>query len=200
MTNSNMDRMNAWYQDKCYLYDTGIIDDDEPEDLVKTIRSAIMQYGVRVILIDNLMSAIDLDVNENTEKYDRQSRFVKKLARLAMQYEVLILLVAHRRKNGYTSDTNDEVSGSADITNLAGIVMSYDRDKELPPTQRRLVVSKSRLMGKLCLDGYVMDYDERSKRIYGLGDELNREFGWQKAETFEPAEGMVPFDEEISFE
>lgn len=55
-------------------------------------------------------------------------------------------------------------------------------------------------MGKLCLDGYVMDYDERSKRIYGLGDELNREFGWQKAETFEPAEGMVPFDEEISFE
>ena len=77
--------------------------------------------------------------------------------------------------------------------------MSYDRDKELPPTQRRLVVSKSRLMGKLCLDGYVMDYDERSKRIYGLGDELNREFGWQKAETFEPGGGMVPFDEEISF-
>ena len=47
VTNSNMDRMNAWYQDKCYLYDTGIIDDDEPEDLVKTLRSAIMQYGVR---------------------------------------------------------------------------------------------------------------------------------------------------------
>ena len=200
VTNSNMDRINAWYQDKCYLYDTGIIDDDEPEDLVKTLRSAIMQYGVKVILIDNLMTAIDLDVDENTEKYDRQSRFVKKLARMAMQYEVLILLVAHRRKNVYTNDTNDEVSGSADITNLAGIVMSYDRDKELPPTQRRLVVSKSRLMGKLCLDGYVMDYDERSKRIYGLGDELNREFGWQKAETFEPAEGMVPFDEEISFE
>lgn len=200
VTNSNMDRINAWYQDKCYLYDTGIIDDDEPEDLVKTLRSAIMQYGVKVILIDNLMTAIDLDVDENTEKYDRQSRFVKKLARMAMQYEVLILLVAHRRKNVYTNDTNDEVSGSADITNLAGIVMSYDRDKELPPTQRRLVVSKSRLMGKLCLDGYVMDYDERSKRIYGFGDELNREFGWQKAGDFELVEGMIPFDEEISFE
>ncbi len=34
---------------------------------MKTIRSAIMQYGVRVILIDNLMTAIDLDVDENTE-------------------------------------------------------------------------------------------------------------------------------------
>ncbi len=201
VTNSNMDRINAWYQDKCYVYDTGIIEEDEPEDLTRTIREAIMQYGIKVVLIDNLMTAIDLDADGSAEKYDRQSRFVKKLARLAMQYEVLILLVAHRRKNGFAGDANDEVSGSADITNLAGIVMSYDRDKELLQTQRRLVVSKSRLLGKLCLDGYVLDYDDRSKRIYGMGDELNREFGWQGEVDFEAVDEETPFDGEIiSFE
>ena len=90
---------------------------------------------------------------------------------------------------------------SADITNLAGIVMSYDRDKELLQTQRRLVVSKSRLLGKLCLDGYVLDYDDRSKRIYGMGDELNREFGWQGEVDFEAVDEETPFDGEIiSFE
>ena len=70
-----------------------------------------MQYGIKVVLIDNLMTAIDLDADGSAEKYDRQSRFVKKLARLAMQYEVLILLVAHRRKNGFAGDANDEVRG-----------------------------------------------------------------------------------------
>lgn len=196
VTNSNSDLLNAWYQDKCFLYDTSIVDDDEQEDLIQTIRDAIMQYGVQVILVDNLMTAIDLDAQAGTEKYDRQSIFVKKLARIAMQFQVLILLVAHRRKGSFSGDANDEISGSADITNLAGVVMSYDRDKELPANQRRLVVSKSRLIGKLCLDGFVMNYDEKSRRIYGEGDDLYQEFGWKSTDDFVSVENS-PFDMEM---
>lgn len=178
ITNSRSELINAWYRDKCFIYDSSIIDDDEGEDLLKTIEKAVMQYGIKVVLIDNLMTAIDLDIDRRSDKYDRQSNFVKKLAKLSLTYDLIIMLVAHRRKNTGGSDANDEVSGSADITNLAGTVLSYDRDKDLPDTQRKLIVSKYRLTGKLCLDGYVLDYDEKSKRIYGEDDDLYKNYGW----------------------
>lgn len=197
VTNSNADLLNEWYQDRCFLYDTSLVEEDEQEDLIKTIRDAVMQYGIQVVLVDNLMTAIDLDAQTGTEKYDRQSKFVKKLARLAMQFQILILLVAHRRKGGQGGDANDEISGSSDITNLAGVVLSYDRDKELPADQRRLVVSKSRLAGKLCLDGFIMHYDEKSKRIYGEDDDLYKEFSWNTQE-FEPVTEN-PFTEMVDF-
>lgn len=154
-----------------------------------------MQYGIKVILIDNLMTAIDLDASPESDKYERQSKFVKKLAKIATKYDVLIILVAHRRKNGYTTDANDEVSGSADITNAAGVVMSYDRDTELPQDQRKLILSKSRIIGKLNYDGYILQYDEKSKRIFSNAEELNRRYGWEKENNgfYESAEGDVVF-------
>ena len=190
ITNSRSELINAWYRDKCFIYDSSIIDDDEGEDLLKTIERAVMQYGIKVVLIDNLMTAIDLDIDRRSDKYDRQSNFVKKLAKLALTYDLIIMLVAHRRKNTGGNDANDEVSGSADITNLAGTVLSYDRDKSLPDTQRKLIISKYRLTGKLCLDGYVLDYDEKSKRIYGEDDDLYKNYGWNTVYD----EEETPFD------
>lgn len=80
-----------------------------------------------------------------------------------------------------TTDVNDEVSGSGDITNMATVVVSYDRDKELDQSQRRLVLSKSRIVGKLNYEGYILQYDEKSKRIFSSADELHRKFGWEKS-------------------
>ena len=152
-----------------------------------------MQYGIEIVVIDNLMTAIDLDNDKDQDKYNKQSRFVKKLTKIALRYKVLILLVAHRRKNGFSNDANDEVSGSADITNLAGIVMSYDRDKELPQDQRRLVVSKSRLIGKLNFEGFILQYDDKSKRIFSSQDELEYCYGWEKEEFISTSDGEVVF-------
>lgn len=193
ITNQNTSLINNWYRDQLYLYDTRIIETEEQEDIIKTIRNTILQYGVKVILIDNLMTAIDLD-QENAEKYDKQSNFVKKLAHIALKYDVLILLVAHRRKNKFSEDANDEISGSGDITNLAGVVVSYDRDKELLETQRKLVLSKSRLIGRLKLDGFVLDYDERSKRIYGAKDDFNKQYSWDQSDGFIDIDMEIPFD------
>ncbi len=194
ITRQNQQLINAWYQDKAYIYDSRIVETDEQEDLLKTLERVIMQYGIKVILIDNLMTALDLDAEKYTDRYDRQSSFVKRLTKLALRYDVIILLVAHRRKNGYSADANEEVSGSSDITNLAGVILSYDRDKELPTQQRRLIVSKNRLFGKLELKGFVLDYEERSKRIYGWGDSVNRQYSWDKSDGFIPVEDMeIPF-------
>ena len=132
-------------------------------------------------MLDNLMTALDLEPGKAFDKYDRQSLFVKKLARMALKYNALILLVAHKRKNNFSSNENDEISGSGDISNLATITIAYEKDKELLPDQRRLKVSKNRLFGKTQTKGYVLDYDEKSKRIYGLGDDLGFDYGWDQS-------------------
>ena len=201
ISNSNQELINAWYRDKAYIYDSRIIEGDEREDLLKSITRSIMQYGVKVVLIDNLMTAMYIDEKQGSDKYDQQGRFVRELTKIALRYDVLILLVAHRRKNAFTQDANDEVSGSGDITNLAGITLSYDRGSKdeiekgyLDETQRKLIIAKNRLFGKVNLSGIVLSYDEKSKRIYGPKDDVNREFSWNKADGFMSVGDMeIPF-------
>ena len=178
------------------MYDNSFLEDDETESLIDTVKNVIMQYGVRVILLDNLMTAIDLEDSSTTDKNEKQSLFVKKLARMALKYNVLIILVAHKRKNNFSTDENDEISGSGDISNLASVIVSYERDSKLEQFQRNGKITKSRLFGKLELNGVSLDYDFKSKRIYGNNDDVNREYSWNVSEDgFSKNEyGETPFD------
>ena len=201
ITKRNQELISAWYRERAYIYDSRIVDTDEQEDLLKSVTRAIMQYGIRVVLIDNLMTAMYIDERPGTDKYDQQGRFVRELTRIAIRYDVLILLVAHRRKNASSPDANDEISGSGDITNLAGITLSYDRgDKDdikngrMTEDQRKLIVAKNRLFGKVDLKGIILSYDEKSRRVYGSRDDVNVQFGWDKLDEFECADDMeIPF-------
>lgn len=191
----NRELISDWYRGKYFLYDNRAIDGDEKESLVETIESVIMQYGVQVILLDNLMTAIDLEEVHGDDKYERQSLFIKRLSRIALKHNVLILLVAHKRKNNFSKNENDEVSGSGDITNLALITLAYEKDKDLDDSQRILKVSKNRLFGKVNTNGWILDFDEKSKRIYGYGDDVNHDFGWDKQ-----FDGFVDMEEETPFD
>ena len=181
ITNQTTKTLNEWYDDVIYMYDNTITDDDEEQDdLLKIISDTIMQYGVRVILIDNLMTAVEMDASESSDKYDKQSNFVKKLARIALRFNVIIILVAHRRKNSFTKDANDEVSGSADITNLAGYVINYDRDDKIEKSQRKISLTKNRITGRLITDGIVSDYEPLSKRVYTRYEKEDLEYAsWE---------------------
>ena len=112
-----------------------------------------------------------------------QQAFVKKLSRVALRHNVLILLVAHKRKNNFTSNENDEISGSGDISNLATVTIAYEKDKELQTSQRLCKISKNRLFGKVNTTGYILEYDEKSKRIYGDGDNVNFDYGWSRSDN-----------------
>lgn len=180
VSKTNKQLIAEWYREKFFLYDNRIVNGDETKSLLSLTENVIMQYGADVILLDNLMTALDLEPGKAFDKYDKQSLFVKKLARMALKYNALILLVAHKRKNNFSSNENDEISGSGDISNLATVTIAYEKDKELFPEQRLLKVSKNRLFGKVETKGYVMDYDEKSKRIYGEGDNLHVDYGWDK--------------------
>lgn len=195
ITNEVSERINQWYAEKAYLFDNSVVEMEEYTDLLEIAELVIRQYGVKVILLDNLMTALDMEASKGSDKYDRQGRFVNRLRMIALKYDVLILLVAHRRKNSFSSDTNDEVSGTADITNYAGVVLGYDRDKELGENQRKLILSKSRLVGKLDLNGIVLNYEEKSKRIYGREDDVNKQYGWEyQKDDFWNYDGITPFD------
>ncbi len=195
VSGTNRKLIADWYRGKCFLYDNRVVDGDEKESLLEITENVIMQYGVDVVLLDNLMTALDLSPEKSAfDKYDQQSIFIKKLARLALKYNALVLLVAHKRKNNFSVNENDEISGSGDISNLATITIAYEKDKGLQPYQRRLKVSKNRLFGKVETQGYVLNYDEKSKRIYGEGDNVLFDYGWSKE-----GDGFVQMDMEDDF-
>ena len=173
---TNKQIISDWYRDYIWLYDASMLDDVEHVGLVKTAEKMILQYGCKVILLDNLMTALDLEDVSGYDKYDKQSMFVKKLAQLARQYNVLILLVAHKRKNNFSANINDEVAGSSDVTNLGMITLSYEKGEDMDADSRLLKISKNRLFGKTNTVGWELFYDERSKRIFGQGDNVKQDF------------------------
>jgi hypothetical protein len=104
---------------------------------------------------------------------------------MAKSTNTLVILVAHKRKAGaIEQNTNDDVSGSSDITNLAMLTLSYGKSKDVMDTQRQLSVTKNRLFGKL--GKWTMEYDERCKRIYGEFDSSSGGKTWNNSDGFEP--------------
>lgn len=196
VSEANKNVMSNWIRGKAYIYDNSQIDEEEHQALLKTTEDAIRRYGCRVILIDNLMTALDLEMVQGDDKYERQSKFVKKLTRIALKYDVLILLVAHKRKNNSSTNSNDEISGSGDIANLGMVTIAYEKSSDLDESKRLVKIAKNRLFGRVNNEGFVMEFDERSKRIYGQGDNKDLEY-----ECFQNGDGFVELNdmEDIPF-
>lgn len=192
--------IEQWYGGKVKLYDNNIIRDDEHEDLLGTIEKAITRYSCRVIFIDNLMTAMEDDMTSDLNR--QQTSFVMKLTRIAKQFNVLIFLIAHPKKNqsGKYNFCNDDVAGSSNITNLVDVVLRYDEpenrgdDSENRP-DRVLQVFKNRLTGKLCTGGIKLYYQEASKRISENKEVFDWELGWEDACFSTTQEQLeIPFD------
>lgn len=193
LTKSIVEKINDWYRGRAFIYDNNIIEDDELEDLLKTIEKAVMQYGINLVCIDNLMTALDVSMKEDL--YRAQSKFVNKLCKLAKKQEIVVILVAHPRKNSFGSDENDSVSGTADITNRVDVVMTYKRGKDIPEDERELLISKNRLTGRLTKAGIRFYYDKVSKRIADNQEDFDKAYGWEKS-----GDGFIEYDEESPFE
>lgn len=174
------EKISAWYKGRAFIYDNNYLPDDgeEYESLITTVENVIRQYGTRLICIDNLMTAMDT-VTEQNNLYLAQSNFVGRLKKIAIKYNVVIILVAHPRKSNQ-SFSNDDVSGSGDITNKVDIVMSYQRDEKDETYNGRLSITKNRLNGK-CVSGdnaIKLIYSEKTKRITSPSSGV-RHYGWE---------------------
>lgn len=179
ITRETEERISRWYRGRAYLYDNNAADDNDYKSLLDIMEQAIQQYGVELLLLDNLMTVLDIDVKDDL--YRSQSKFVDKLVKMAKRQQVAVILVVHPRKNRYGQDDTDEVAGSADITNKVDVVMTYKRDLE-DETARVLTISKNRLTGKLAVgNGAIhMFYDESSKRISDNIQGFDQPYGWEE--------------------
>ena len=190
IADETIERLNRWYAGRAYIYDNNVVNDDqtELESVAVTIEKVIQRYGVQLICVDNLMTAMDT-VTDNDNLYLAQSNFVGQLKRIAVKYNVNIVLVAHPRKSN-AEFTNDDVSGSSDITNKVDVVMSYSRtpDDEAE-CDGKLVVTKNRLFGRYVMgdDAIRLWYSEKTKRITSKGS-ASRHYGWENATRPAPTE------------
>lgn len=179
ITNSIDEKISEWYRGRAYLFDNMAVEDEELTELLDIIEKAVRQYGIDLVLLDNLMSA--LDIGMNVDLYRAQSKFVDKLVKLAKRLNVVVILVAHPRKNKFSSDDTDEISGSADITNKVDIVMTYKRFDGMGEDVRKLSISKNRLTGRLATGEkeIMLFYDPASKRISDVNSAFTKSYAWE---------------------
>lgn len=188
---NTVEKINEWYYDKAYIFDNSSVTDDEYEGLLKVMVDAICRYDVKLVCIDNLMTAMECDAN--TDLYRQQSTFVKNLEKLAQQYDVAIVLVAHPKKTQGDFD-NDTVSGSSDITNAVSFVLNYQRAKDDESCDSKLMITKNRMNGKLLTgeNSIKLYYSEKSKRI--LSNEFeNIDYGCFRVEEDFSDLDEIPF-------
>jgi len=180
MSESVADRIGAWYKGRAYIYDNSYVPDSgsEFESLPKTIEKVVKQFGVSLVCIDNLMTAMDT-VTQNDNLNLAQGNFVTELKRIAVKYNIVIVLVAHPRKSS-GDFSNDDVSGSADITNRADVVLSYRRADRDGEGGGFLTISKNRLKGTLAMgeNSVPLLYSAKTKRIFSETSRP-RKYGWE---------------------
>lgn len=137
--------------------------------LCDNIIDLIENFGVDVVMIDNIMTAARLyQVEFGASELEAQGCISDWMEYISVQYHVWVIGVAHLRKfRSYGSDTNDNVSGASAIVNSAGVVLHYEPISDKPDsTERILRLTKNRLYGELCYDGIKMDFDRPTKRAY----------------------------------
>lgn len=165
--------INNWYRNRAYIFDNSALQSEEYEGLLKIVEKAICRYNIKLVMIDNLMTALDDDMSSDI--FRKQSAFVKSVARMAKTYDVVVILIAHPKKSN-SEFNNDTVSGSSDITNAVDVVMNYERCHDGGQVDSKITVTKNRLTGRLLTgdNAVKLAYSEASKRIIQSEDYGNR--------------------------
>lgn len=119
------ERIRKWMANKLFLFDNGyVFDEDQQNAVLKSFEMCARRYGCKLFLCDNLMSLL----TTNDEENKAQARFMAKIKAFASKYKVHVLVVCHPRKTKEGSTfSNDDVSGSSVLTNLADTVLSIEK-------------------------------------------------------------------------
>ena len=184
-------QINSWYKGRAYIYDSHADCGAERERLLETVEKAIRQYGIQLVCIDNLMTAMAEYIGNDF--YRAQSRFTDALKELAKKYNIAVLLVAHQRK---TKDGfgNEDVAGSADVTNLADVVLNYERTENVG-CDATLSVTKNRVFGRYAKgdNAIPLFFSQDTKRITSYGSDQKKRYGWDYLAGFTECDETFPF-------
>lgn len=191
-------RIKDWYRGRMFIYDNNRITVKDRPKLLDLVRHVVIRRGVQLVLIDNLMTAMEFVKSQN-DLHLAQTNFVSELKEIAQQYHIAVILIAHPRKQGTDKDadekdlTNDDIAGSSNIGNLSDIIASYYRAAADKDYDSVFQVTKNRKTGKLRKgkDAIHLLYSQKSKRIKGERC-LEKRYGWER-ELIQVQDIDVPF-------
>lgn len=168
-------RIKEWYRGKVFLCECGIGElDYESDDILRLFDYAIARYNVSVCVVDNLMTAM---MSLSTDDYYRaQEKFAAKLKRLAVKRNCVVHLIAHPRKTQNHTLENDDVGGSAALTNLADQVIMVGRGK--------LTIKKDRKYGTINKEVPLVYYPD-CRQLRDMQSPEPYRYGWNR-------EGLTP--------
>lgn len=180
------DRISSWYRGKVYLYDNESVYGDEKETVLQTIESAVTRFGIQLVVIDNLMTAMESASPESI--YYEQGAFAKNLKNLALRLGVVVVLVAHMRK--FSTDRQqkdmtdaDSIAGSGELANRADTIIAYGREPESEDGGGQmglLYLTKNRTNGRLITKSPIrLKFDPSCKRLTEEGLYTPRKYGWE---------------------
>ncbi len=176
------DLLDDFYQDRMFLFDSEDYATDN--EVLKAMEYMAKREGVKVFLIDNLLTT---PISGQGDPNEKQARYIIKLKKFARKFNAVVHLVAHPKKPqiGQTRVDKYSVSGTANITDLADRVMGVHKltvkDKEKNPEYRGysalLLVFKDRKFGVFD-EEIKFKFEYYSKRFHTCKEELEREYSW----------------------
>jgi len=176
-------KITDWYRGKFFLYDNRITAaKSEEASIFKVFEHAVKKYDCKAFFVDNLMTA-RYDGGNESDYYLKQINFVRDLVEFAANYSVHVHLVAHPKKTKGALD-NDDISGRAEITNLAHNVFSVERNESGSEYDVAVKILKNRWEGARETVGLL--YCPASRRLYMPSVGSLRQYGWNKVKEPEP--------------
>ena len=176
------EKLDAMLTGKLSIYDNDFGTDWEV--VTNTIYDWVKKNEASVVIIDNLMA---LDIPTGTmDKYDMQTRIVKRFSAMAKELNIHVHFICHPRKTEAFPRKGD-ISGTADITNAADNVMMVHR------VNADFMMRYKTVYPKLVIEPDVSTVIEIMKnRDLGIVDEIIKLYFDRRSRTLSDVKGLPP--------
>ena len=173
--------IRKWIKGNLFIYSEDAMADER--QMCSVIEHLWLKHGVRMFVIDNLMT---LNIDNKNDKYEAQKVFVRNLKNLAKKYKLVIILVAHPKKTKDENVDMFDVSGASEIINLCDYELFLNRkiDDEKNTDETYLTILKNRATGKINYK-LKLAFNENRKRLYHSQDELERVYKYDIDKLYE---------------
>ena len=176
------EKLDAMLTGKLSIYDNDFGTDWEL--VTNTIYDWVKKNEASVVIIDNLM-ALDIPTG-SMDKYDMQTRIVKRFSAMAKELNVHVHFICHPRKTEAFPRKGD-ISGTADITNAADNVMMVHR------VNADFMMRYKTVYPRLVIEPDVSTVIEIMKnRDLGIVDEIIKLYFDRRSRTMSDVKGLPP--------
>lgn len=176
------EKLDAMLTGKLSIYDNDFGTDWEV--VTNTIYDWVKKNEASVVIIDNLM-ALDIPTG-SMDKYDMQTRIVKRFSAMAKELNVHVHFICHPRKTEAFPRKGD-ISGTADITNAADNVLMVHR------VNTDFMMRYKTVYPKLVIEPDVSTVIEVMKnRDLGIVDEIIKLYFDRRSRTMSDVKGLPP--------